>query len=82
MNFLTYKSAMPSTNPTSRSLIFLTEEIVKVALWVLLEIKGIHSAERIYVRKLWSPFRKCLALKYHCLQAVNGPNHCLLSYNQ
>lgn len=49
MNFLTYKSAMPSTNPTSRSLIFLPEEIVKVALWVLLEIKGIHSAERIYV---------------------------------
>ena len=52
MNFLTYKSAMPSTNPTNRSLIFLPEEIVKVALWVLLEIKGIHSAERIYVRKL------------------------------
>lgn len=81
MNFLTYKSAMPSTNPTSRSLIFLPEEIVKVALWVLLEIKGIHSAERIYVN--YEVFiRKCLTLKYHCLQAVNGPNHCLLSYNQ
>ena len=49
MTFLTYKSAMASTKSTSRSLIFLTEEIVKVALWVLLEIKGIHSTERIYV---------------------------------